>query len=325
MEDLGFIVEDDDGYNPKRDFIGRDFDNIPSELGNRIYLHIAPNPEMLPEKRERIADETPIVFVPGWSIERNIAYPIAYDFVRKSGRELVCQQYPRWTGGEIAGTEDFSGEVVRRARLLVRNVNEATYENTGKLDVVAHSEGAMIVLAAAVLEPEFAAKLRDLVFVSPVGITGNDSLPYLMRRFAQHLGQDIFASIKSPENRLEIVKLGLESAFYVAKNPLRALREAKGISSADYYNFMKELRAKGARISIIQGSNDKLTPVDTLKNKVLQESEATFSGPPMQRVKIIEGGHDDWVYGNPEEFVAQSLSQLQFLNEMRKSEERVVP
>lgn len=257
-------------------------------------------------------DYRPLVVVPGWGITLNSEKPYL-DGLVEAGKDVIALEFSR--GGSVAeATEDFAEVTTRKAEMLAEFLSQ---QPDGKYDLSGQSEGAMVILSALAMHPELIHKVKNLVFASPAGLTGDDSLPRLMTRYLGHLGQDNLHLFKNPIQNRNVIKMGLEAGKYVGKNIPRSLKEANAIANTDVYDLLQPLSDQGVGIAIIQGEDDKLTPAKKLWNKIgegaemqIVKDESTPSGwgyrpvenqaPPMDSVTMVGGGHDNRIYTEKE-------------------------
>lgn len=159
------------------------------------------------------------------------------------------------------------------------------HKNITRADFIAHSEGALHVAVAATEDPSI---VRNIILVSPVGLTGIDNLLNIMARFGKlsaiessKVPRDIFKNLKARVFHLPIPKPNpdsprphdIEAAKYVAANPVRALREANAIVKTDIYHALENLRKKGIGITIVHGVDDPLVPMKTTFKEAAEKGE----------------------------------------------------
>jgi len=217
------------------------------DFGHLTTTHLEPNDVVLAEKKEAIVDTTPILFVPGWSIEHSTAAPVLVEFFKKTGRNIYSPQFPRWSGKRLRGEPDFNGELIRRATILNYIIN-SDLKDADTFDVVAQSDGVMVTLAAGLFNDKNIDRMRNASFASSAGLDGEDSLSALIARFGGHLTQDVWTGIRHPHMSKRMLKVGVGTSLYVAKNPIRALREANGIANANLYGAMRLFHDKGVKL-----------------------------------------------------------------------------
>gem|GEM_PF-3816105 len=196
----------------------------------------------------------------------------------------------------------------------------------------------MSLLAAAKIEPGILSKVRNVVLVSPAGISGNDNIVKIASRYlARHVPQDIAYLLRGKWN---IAVLFAESGKY-ARNPVRTLKEAVAASQSDDYDALQLLKDNGVKVALMQGQSDQLTPADKLWDKIGEDTDSAFeksgapSGfkwkgpnpdnrPPVDVVTMVSGGHDNRIYADSEKFARQIIKELDFLNKPTRSTDQVV-
>jgi len=286
---------------PRMESIGK-FET-PQGVLNTIYIGKQENLD--------IDEYRPAIVVPGWGITLNSEMGFLYDLV-DNGRDVISMEFSR-LGGQVENNQNFAEETTRKAEMLTQYMKSLPQ---GKYDLVGQSEAAMVILAALALKPDLADKIKNIVFTSPAGLAGDDSLVKLMTRYLAHLNQDNAHLFKSPIKHRNILIMGFEAAKFVGKNPVRALKEANAISQGELYSYLSPLKEKGINVALIQGESDKLTPAKKLWSKIGEGSESSFEKdedtvsrfkykeksnetPPFDSITMVGGGHDNRVYAEP--------------------------
>lgn len=256
---------------------------LENPVGNMQYVEVKSS---LPSP----TDNTRLVVLPGWSItletEKNLLKQLSTGVEEKKdqegnivtqlhyGRDIVSGEFPRF-GGEVEGRKDIADEVVRQAEL----VNDLINTQEGKVDITGHSMAAMDIIAAIKLYPELLDKIRNIIITSPAGFFGDDNLLKLMGRFFNHSMQNTLSIMTSPIERRNLLKMDINSTFYIGKNLPRALKEANAIAMADEYEGLKELKQGfeeyGIMLGFIQAQSDKLTPAAKLWEIIGREAGDT--------------------------------------------------
>jgi pimeloyl-ACP methyl ester carboxylesterase len=113
----------------------------------------------------------PVVLAPGWSENRKVLQACAAELYA-AGRPVIALDHPR-RGGTVEPKEEYPIDELRKA-LTIREIIKQ--EGIEKVDILAHSEGAINGAMAASLEPE---TVRNMVLVNPAGLIGKDTLPRL--------------------------------------------------------------------------------------------------------------------------------------------------
>lgn len=292
--------------------------------GNLTFVDIKPERET--------GDKTPILVIPGWSITLKTEKPLLQS-LHNSGIHTIAVELPRF-GGKVEGKEEIPAEVVRQAELLARLISERPVGE--KIDVVGQSMATMSLLAAAKIEPGILSRIRNVVFVSPAGISGNDNIANLASRWlAKHVPQDTAYLLRGKWN---IAVMSLESGKYM-RNPLRTLKEAVAISQSDDYDALQILRDSGVRVALMQGQSDRLTPTKKLWRRIGKNTESAFektedtpsgyrwkgpnpqNNPPFDVITMVSSGHDNRIYGDSEKFARKILEELDFLNKSVKTKQ----
>jgi len=236
-------------------------------------------------------DKTPLVVFPGWSITLATEKPLLRclsegrnelegkegEILSKTvyGRNLIACEFPRH-GGEATEKDGIATEVVRQAELM----SDLLLQQEEKVDISADSMASMSLIAAMKLHPEILDKIRNILMVSPAGISGDDNLLRLVGRSLIHFAQDGLTFAKSPIERRNILKMGLEAGLYVGKNPKRTVKEVAAIAKSEEYAALKSLKsdldAKDIRLGFIQAESDMLTPAENLWSKIGEDAKSTW-------------------------------------------------
>lgn len=257
---------------------------LESSAGKMPYIEIEsafPSPQ----------DNTPLVVFPGWSITLATEKPLLRclsegrrelegkegEILSKPvyGRNLIACEFPRH-GGEATEKDGIATEVVRQAELI----SGLLLQQEEKVDISADSMASMSLIAAMKLHPEILDKIRNILMVSPAGISGDDNLLRLVGRSLIHFAQDGLTFAKSPIERRNILKMGLEAGLYVGKNPKRTVKEVAAIAKSEEYGALKslkeELDAKGIRLGFMQAESDKLTPAEKLWANIGEDAKSAW-------------------------------------------------
>lgn len=251
---------------------------------------------------EALARELPVMVVPGFTegpetLEENMRglasaglRTLTYD--APSGIDLEQLDPKKVTPGQFAEYE------VKKAGTLLKVMEKKDIERT---DAVAHSEGCIHLVVAALEQPE---RFRNIVLVNPGGMVGADNLIALVRRAYEHWvaerrlaekGQYAAGSIERAQgernrNFLESLKQGLPSA--------------RAVACSEIHEILRTLKQLGIGISIIHSVDDVLFPMDRVQE--------TTSGDEVDGFYSVRGGHNDF-FLKPEDWtllVHEALSAL---------------
>lgn len=251
-----------------------------------------------------ITNPTPILLVPGWS-ENAATY-------KKSLRVIYEEKRKAVTVGNFKKDEEVSrsGEEldveVLKAQLLLDTLSHKGFP---QVDVIAHSEGAINALVAAMLEP---SHFRNIVLDKPAGFIGFDTRAQLMGRFVKLLIQEAVLRPKSLTDPTGAARAALRTARYCAENPKRVIEEMDALTSYDISDLISLLKDRGVMVSVISGVDDPLFPVrrqvENMRNAGVPQIEGYYS---------VVGGHNELSI-HPEKHTALAVNALDSLQRRRE-------
>ena len=243
-------------------------------------------------KPSQLKSQVPVTIATGWS-EGPPVFTQVQAVLAIRGRQSFVFDHPRWGGNVTPNTLHPEAEL-RKAYALLALLDERRITKT---DVLAHSEGAIYAIMAATLAPE---KFRNFVLVAPGGMIGKDAFPQLLGRFSHKVGANIRQGLTDNVTFPVVLQAHLGAAAYIAKNPLRALREAVAISQSQIQGMLKALHEQGFGIVIIHGANDKAFPMQRIQ-KIAHADQ--FDG-----ILSVTGMHDDlYVYPHKDTAAAEEM------------------
>ncbi len=264
---------------------------------------------------EILSDTVPVVIVPGWS-ENEQTYRKTADVIYGSGRRILS------IGQSISNKEPTHGEKftpgnypkveLKKAQVLLKVLEECGVE---KADVIAHSEGAINALIAAMLKSD---QFRNIVLDKPAGLIGKDTGVALMGRFMRLLVQEAMIRPKPFTDPSSSIRAGVRIARYVAENPTRIIKEVDAMTRFEITDLIRTLHDRGIMFSVISGVDDPLFPVNK-QIKHMRESGA----PPIEGYYSVVGGHNELSI-HPEKhaaLAADALNGLQYRRVKKNIEE----
>ena len=223
-------------------------------------------------------DIVPILLAPGWG-DTPQAYEECLKIIHDGNRRVLSVSHPR-RGKSVAEETDFPMAETRKVQSLISIIDQ---KNLEKVDVIAHSEGAIYTIIAATLYPE---KFRNIVLVNPGGLIGQDKFHKLVGRMLVSAVHDITQAMRNPYERRPLTNAAKEIAKYFSKNPKRATEELSAIAKSDIREMVKKLHESGIGISVVAGVDDSIFPIKPMM-KVLNRQEALIEG-----FYSVKGGHN---------------------------------
>lgn len=242
--------------------------------------------------------DVPVVLAPGWS-ENIKVLKACVEQLHDAGRPVIALDHPR-RGGTVKTQADYPIDELRKA-LTIREIIKQ--EGIPQIDIVAHSEGAINGAIAASLEPK---SVRHMVLVNPAGLTGKDTIPKLVGRFAKKNWQNFVWNMTDKDARRTVVRGQTEGAKYIAQNPRRAYQEVRAISQSEIQGMLHDLHDEGIGIAVIHGVDDAGFPMDRMQKVV--KSEARSDGF-VDGFLSVKGGHDD-LYIHPNKYTGAAEKML---------------
>lgn len=263
-----------------------------------------PNKEKLEQNELQIIDivpekekyPVPVLVAPGWATTTKDLENFS-KLLSEKGRRVLSFSHSRENivGGPLSllrskkeiteAGKEYSFEEIQKAFSLLEVLEN---KNIDKADVVAHSEAGINVSIAASEYPE---KFRNIVYVNPAGMIGEDKFPKLLGRFSTESIKSAFNSFLKSENRGSVKTQWKESINYITKNIPLSWKEAVAISKSDIKEMLKSLKEKGIGISIVHTEGDNVFPIEKMKEKVGSVIDDNFIQ--------YEGDHFDIIF-NPE-------------------------
>ena len=226
--------------------------------------------DIVPEKEKY---PVPVLVAPGWSTTPKDLEKFM-KLLSEKGRRILSFSHSRKNiiGGPLSlihskkevteAGKEYSFEEIQKAFSLLEVLEN---KNIDKVDVVAHSEAGINTSIAASEYPE---KFRNIVYVNPAGMIGEDKFPKLLGRFSSESIKNAFKSFLNSETRGSVKTLWKESINYAIKNIPLSWNEAVAISKSDIKEMLKSLKEKGIGISIVHSEGDKIFPMEKMKKEV---------------------------------------------------------
>lgn len=245
---------------------------------------------------EKLKTETPVFFGTGWSASRGV-YEAGILGIADRGRRVLSMFAPHGIDTDPdfgKGGNTYAAAELRKAAAMLRTLEEKEFE---QLDIVAHSESAIWTLIVATMHPE---KIRNIVLIDPAGLIDKDTTSRLATSFVLDIVQGALNKEKLPRPKIErSVDPGSPTDLFgalknMAGDPMRSLKEVLALRDADIHSILKDLKAQGKHISIIQGVRDVIFPMDRM-NKVVNTKQ-------VDGFYSVYGAHNE-INSNPEAYI----------------------
>ncbi|MEK9158003.1 MAG: alpha/beta hydrolase [Patescibacteria group bacterium] len=265
---------------------------------------------------EKLKTETPVLFLKGWGTTPDNYKDNIVGLAEKGRRVLAVDNIYGISAEQIEGVEE-AKKLIPNVLLLDKvaatlKVFEAK-ENLDQVDVVAHSEGAIHAIFAALLRPE---RFRNLVLVDPAGMVGEGKAERLLKGATLDIALQV-ARLYKREGVLETVKkmhganMGMNKA--IASGPKETWDSIGTITKTQIHELLRTLREQGIRVSIIHGVDDKFFSMDDVQRMTKSGTVDGFYS--------TKTTHNE-VYLNPKPFNTIIDSSLDSLEALRQKEEK---
>lgn len=238
--------------------------------------------------------ENPVFFAPGWGENhRTMNNSLGAMFGKE--RRVVSLEHLSIETLEVKKPE----ETMELERSEVRKAAEieAVIDNLGdfpKLDLIAHSEGAINATIFTLLNPN---RVRSLFLLNPAGLIGKETFLELALRYAKNIGFGFFKeALINNESRPTLTKAAIEATRYVGKNTSRAIEDAVAISQSEITDILKEIKSRGTKIYIIHSVDDKVFPMDMVQKELARERDI------VDGFYSVRGNHED-MYTKPDVYI----------------------
>ncbi|MDP3900496.1 MAG: alpha/beta hydrolase [bacterium] len=294
----------------KDDSFAEQFADV-KKLDGTEYIDIQP---------EKESEKTPVILAPGWTRDMN-TIPESLKVLHEENRRVISLNHPRIagdiTGGKLNEKQDLYSmpkEILRRAESLRKLIDQTAKDTEEKkVSIIGQSMGGMDAVVAAIMaENENPGTIKSIVLIDPAGIMGKDSLfgsSGLAQRFVKDQIPENIAVMKSTTESAEAIQnqrvAGKQFFKYLAKNPLRAIKEVKAMTSVQIQDILIELQNRGIGVSIIHGVDDKTFPMKNVQKNVRGEHATGFYS--------VKGRHNE-LFMHPEQYMdlaEEALSDLE--------------
>jgi pimeloyl-ACP methyl ester carboxylesterase len=288
---------------------------------------------------EKAKTEVPVIVAPGWAVNAEVFKDNIQELAKRGRRAISFGNY-HGVENNLTNMENIPNEEWRKVVALIGTIES---QNIDKVDVMAHSEGAIYTLLAAKMYPE---KFRNIILVDPAGFIQDDSWSKLLVRFSKDLGKQYLRSIlngqayqpalnkvgharmenintpetiKVPKLAQTVKHLGPEPTLNksiqaghhfisAARRPLATLKEAFAIGKQDLIDVLGELQRQEVNVSILHAASDSAFPIDQVRQATKGQ---------IKQFKTRPGSHNE-VYLNAGKYTRAAERMLSALENKAK-------
>lgn len=271
--------------------------------------------DVMPEKMKT---EIPTVWLQGWGATVEVHEDNILELAEKGRRTLAIDTLHGIASENISESGVKQGQEIhdielRKVVALLKALDEKDIDQT---DMVAHLEGAIYGVLAALLRPE---RFRNLVLVDPVGMVGEDTESRLVKGAVLDLCLQtarIYKKLLTKEGseafrQSNTATKALGQVF--ASSPRRTVESVGVIAETQIDELLTTLKELGLKISIIHGVDDNFFPMERVQKQTTKEMVDGFYS--------VKGTHNE-LYLHPEKYTALVDNALDALEALRKKEEK---
>ena len=251
--------------------------------------------------------ETPMIIGLGWSETPEVHKGNIKVYVEK-GRRVISPDTPH--GIDAPPQENYPAVELRKMTALVKTIEE---KGVDKVDIVAHSEGAVFSVMAAYFYPE---KFRSLVLVNPAGMIGEDNVVRLGVGFSADLIKQIITEAKKEKPNEGQTTGGSLDALggikVLAQNPRASVESVFAMANSDLREMLISIREKGIKVAVVAGVDDGAFPIEKMQKTLgLEHVDGFYS---------VKGTHNSYLL-DPKPYSLLIDTVLDDLEELLKKEE----
>ncbi len=244
--------------------------------------------EMLDFPPKRPGSEIPVVLVPGFTQTAFSFAPVIHQMNDSGRRVLAVGEHH---GIDAEARRAHPHPQLRKAMALIAMLDA---KGVTRVDLVAHSEGAVVAALAAKLSP---GRIRSVVMFNPAGLMREENLLFTAARLlvdqVHGIKDKLFGSsyVRAGAERSRVEEIcGQQMARYVKDSPFHTLREALSLASDNVRidGILKRLQAEGVQVHAILTLHDRLFPL-ALRDKSRLVREGVFKA---DHLETMPGGHN---------------------------------
>lgn len=260
---------------------------------------------------EKLKTDTPTILMKGWGTTTD-SYKDNVIGLAERGRRVLAVDNVYGVEGVTAEEVDvqkakelgLEGLMLDKVVAYLKMLD--TKEGLDKVDVVAHSEGAIHAIYAAMLRPD---RFRSLMLVDPAGMVGEDTKKRLLSGAAIDILHLQGLNLLKREGLGGMVKKSGKATKELAKSikagPKKSWESIGIITKTKIHELLEVVRAQGIKVSIVHGVDDKFFSMEDVQEMTKKKMVDGFYS--------VRGTHNE-MYLNPEAYtnlVDQGLDALE--------------
>ena len=258
---------------------------------DRKYIHakegIIEYINIFPTQLSFAEEQLPVLVACGWGESLESIKETLYELHKEGNRVIALN--PAHID-HIHGVQSiFPADAYVKAIAYLEILKELSIK---KVNIVAHSEGAINAMITATLKPN---TFHKLILVAPAGMIENDDFVRLTTRFVRNFIHITKNGFWSNATHKSLERAYVKSVFwYFLMNPLQSLREALMLPQFDLEVLIERIDSSDLNIYLLLENKDEVFPIQQLKKPTEHVS--------IKKIEVLEGEHTT-IHTEPQKIV----------------------